>query len=197
MGQTEIKRLMQLVEQSPVEAFNLVFEKYWEGLYRVACRKVNDNEIAKDVVQEVFIAFWDFLPRLSLCDKIEGYLYSVLRNQIFKLYEKDEVRLRYAMNYVKEEHALEESPQEKFLNRELEGVVHEEIQRMPERMQLIYQLKSKEGYTVKRIAEELGLSEQTVKNQLYNANERLRQRITKYGMLMIITGNLLLLYQSN
>ncbi|MDR2285703.1 MAG: sigma-70 family RNA polymerase sigma factor [Sphingobacterium sp.] len=195
--QTEIERLIKIAEQSPVKAFDIVFERYWENLYRVACRKVNSSEVAKDVVQEVFIAFWNFLPKLSQQDKIEAYLHSVLRNQVFKLYEKDEVRLRHVMSCTNSIAPMDESPQDKLLTKELENLVNDEIQSMPERMRLIYQLKNKDGLTVKQISEELGISGQTVKNQLYSANERLRFRVLKYGMLMIVTGNLLLLYQSN
>lgn len=197
MEQTEIERFMKIAEQSPTKAFDIVFERYWEGLYRVACRKVNSSEVAKDIVQEVFIAFWNFLPKLSQQDKIEAYLYSVLRNQVFKLFERDEVRLRHVINCTNSIPVTEESPQDKLLTKELENVVDDEVQNMPERMRLIYLLKNKDGLTVKQISEELGISDQTVKNQLYSANERLRTRVLKYGMLMIVTGNLLLLYQSN
>src|SRR5690606_55269 len=104
--------ILILARTDPRKAFNLAFGQYWEQLYRHACRKVQSEETAKDLVQEVFITCWDNLAKLSVQEKLQPYLYAVLRNKIIKLFEKDEVRLRYAMQHAATNLSVEPSPQQ-------------------------------------------------------------------------------------
>jgi len=186
------KDILRLARINPRKAFRLAFGQYWEVLYRHACRKVDSAETAKDLVQEVFMVCWDNLEKLAAQDRLEPYLYAVLRNKILKLFEKDEVRLRYAMQYTKPSEALEDNPQQQLLTKELQHILEEEIGALPERMRQIYQLRHEDGLSIREIAQQLHLSEQTVKNQLHTATIRLRDRFTDYGLSLIMAGIALL-----
>ncbi len=188
--------ILILARTDPRKAFNLAFGQYWELLYRHACRKVQSEETAKDLVQEVFITCWDNLAKLSVQEQLQPYLYAVLRNKILKLFEKDEVRLRYAMQYAVADLPTETSPQELLLTKELEAIIAGEVAAMPVRMREIYRLRNDEGLSIREIADRLQVSEQTVKNQLHTAGSRLRVRLTKFGLVFIMAGSILLLPQA-
>jgi len=190
------KDILQLAQTDPRKAFHWIFGQYWEELYRHACRRVDSAETAKDLVQEVFITCWDNLGKLSAQEHLQPYLYAVLRNKILKLFEKDEVRLRYALQHATIDAATDIDPQQQLLTKELEDILADEIGALPERMRQIYQLRHDEGLSIREIAGRLHLSEQTVKNQLHTATNRLRDRFTGYGLSLIMAGTVLWMQQA-
>jgi len=169
-----------LVKLDKNKAFNLVFDAYWAALYKQAYKKVHCNDIAQDLVQDVFVCLWDKIDYLDAEGSVLAYLFAILRNKTLKLYEKDEVRLRYAVSVASKVLPADGHSQNGILEKELKAIIDAEINRMPLRMKEIYLLKREDDLSIKQIAEDLSLSEQTVKNQLQMAYQRLRARVKSY-----------------
>jgi RNA polymerase sigma-70 factor (ECF subfamily) len=169
-----------LVKLNKNKAFNLVFDAYWAALYKQAYKKVRCHDLAKDLVQDVFVSLWDKIELLDAEGSVLAYLFAILRNKILKLYEKDEVRLRYAVNMAINANLSDIHSQNNLLEKELKAIIDAEVQRMPLRMREIYLLKKDDDLSIREIAEDLSLSEQTVKNQLQMAYQRLRTKIKNY-----------------
>ncbi|TCD04235.1 sigma-70 family RNA polymerase sigma factor [Pedobacter frigidisoli] len=169
-----------LVKSNKEKAFQLVFDAYWETLYKQALKKIHSNDLAQDLVQEVFICLWDKIDLLDAEKSVLAYLYAILRNKVLKVYEKDEVSLRYAINVTAKESTAHIHSQNILLEKELKRIIDLEIERIPPRMKEIYILKKEDDLSIKEIADNLSLSEQTIKNQLQSAYTRLRMRVKDY-----------------
>lgn len=170
-----------LLDLDKNSAFEELFDEFWQPLYRRAYSKVQAEDLAKDLVQEVFIAFWDNLDTLKRDLNLAAYLHGILRNKILKVFEKDAVRLRYALQICPAELSSDFCAHELLLEKELKSIIDTEVNRMPSRMKEIYAMKKDSNFSIKQIAEELGLSEQTIKNQLQNAYNRLRSKLKEYN----------------
>lgn len=180
--------IISIARTNKQRAVTIAFDQYWELLFRHAYGKLQSEDLAKDAVQEVFIVMWENLDKLLLLDNLLPYLYSVLRHRILTQFRKDEVRLRYALAQASKEAQFEPSTHQLLLNKELQEIIKEEVDKMPEKMQQIYILKKEENCSIKEIAEQLSLSEQTVKNQLFNASTRLKQRLINYDPSLLQIG---------
>lgn len=172
---------------SKIDIFERAFSQHYNQLFFSVIKKVQSDDLAKDLLQEVFIAFWDNLDNIDTEQQILPYLYGILRNKVLMYYRKSEVHLKYAMDAVNQ-HTEDQSSEHIFLNKELEAIIGDEIDKMPLRMKTIYRLKKENNNSIKEIAEELGISEQTVKNQLQNAYSRLKLRLKDYNSPVIIVG---------
>lgn len=170
-----------LVKSDKHRAFKLVFEAYWHALYKQAYKRVQCADMAKDLVQDAFLSLWDKMGDLDTEGSVLAYLYAILRNKILKLYEKDEVRARYAISVTAREIPSDLDTQNALIEKELKQLIEKEIERMPPRMREIYLLKKDDELSVKQIAVSLSLSEQTIKNQLQTAYQRLRERAKDYS----------------
>jgi RNA polymerase sigma-70 factor (ECF subfamily) len=175
-----------LVRTNKNRAFQLVFDAYWETLYKHSYKKIQDKDISKDLVQDVFIALWDKIELLDAEGSILAYLYAILRNKTLKLYEKNEVRFRYANSLLAKNIISDNHSQNILLEKELKAVIDDEVLKMPPRMREIYALKKEDDLSIKQIAEELSLSEQTIKNQLQMAYQRLRVRVKDYDSSLAV-----------
>lgn len=52
------KQLIEAIRKNDPGAFEELFHRYWAGLFKAAYKKLESEEDAKDIVQEVWIAFW-------------------------------------------------------------------------------------------------------------------------------------------
>ena len=186
MSNVSDHEILLTAQKDKRRAFQMAFDRFWQPLYRQAYRKVQSEDADKDLTQEVLIALWHNFDKLDESDNLQAYLYAILRNKTLKLFEKDEVRLRYAMslNSIEEEYAP--SVDHLLLGKELSFIISAEVERMPARMKEIYVLQKYKYFSIKDIAEKLCLSEQTVKNQLYTASKRLRERLKEYDPSLVI-----------
>lgn len=161
-------------------AFQQLFDKYWQDLYRIAYQRVRSEADAQDLVQEVFIAFWNNIGSVKAGESIAGYLFIALRNKIFDFYEKQQVRLHYIMELPFRPADTPEQPLENITNKELRHIVAAAVAALPDKMKTIYQLSREQHLTVAEIANLLALSPQTVKNQLTTALQRVRNEVQRY-----------------
>ncbi len=63
-------------------AFREVFNAFWELLYRKAYTRIQDQNLAEDMVQDVFTELWARKESLHIHTGLENYLYSILKYKI-------------------------------------------------------------------------------------------------------------------
>ncbi|MBS1751562.1 MAG: RNA polymerase sigma-70 factor [Bacteroidetes bacterium] len=187
------QKLLDASKNGDEKAFGRLFEKYWDDLFRIAYRRLHSAEDAKDLVQDVFLSLWNNIGNISVDDSLGGYLYTALRNRIFNHFEKNNNRLQKLMQRQFLPADGEETIFSSYCTKELQQFIAQQVVAMPEKMRQIYLLSKEENLTHAEIATLLSLSNQTVKNQLYNALNRLRKSLVNTHMpAYILCAELLL-----
>jgi RNA polymerase sigma-70 factor (ECF subfamily) len=163
------------------KAYIEVYERYSQQLYRQACKKLSDRDQIKDLLQEVFAALWQNRSSLTPESPLAGYLYATLRYRIIKLIAHKKVESVYFESLAS--YNIHDNRTADYLVREKElgQLIESEIIRLPEKMQEVFRMSRQSHLSHKEIAEELGLSETTVKKHVNNALKVLRP---KFGTLL-------------
>jgi RNA polymerase sigma-70 factor (ECF subfamily) len=167
------KELIAASRQGNQAAFRLLFEKYWNDLFKIALKRMDSAEDVKDILQEVFVSFWNNLDTIQVKDSLGGYLYTALRNKILNYYEKQS-RLKALAAHAFKPVEYENQAWFNLQTRELRQLVAAQLSAMPLQMRNIYLLSREEQLTNSEIAALMGIAPQTVKNQLYRALRRIR-----------------------
>lgn len=185
--------LLTASKEGDETAFRLLFEKYWDDLFKVALRRLCSADDAKDILQDVFLSFWKNIHHITMEESLGGYLYTALRNKIFNHLEKDNKRLHRLLQHRFTPVECEESVFSRYTAKELECYIKKQVSNMPEKMRRIYLLSREEQMSNADIASLLKLSNQTVKNQLYHALTRLRKSLVSGSFCLFISAYVLLL----
>lgn len=183
---TNDKFLLLQVQQGNQGAFNTLYEKYWEQAYSNACKRLKDADQAKDIVQEIFVTIW--LRREILIDNFPAYINVAVRNQVFKMVEKQKKFQPFfdKLQEVFETHLHADNN----INRKEFNIAYEAlINNLPLKRQKIFRLRFQEDLPTKTIADKLGLSRKTVQNQLGKAIEQLRISLLHLFALLFILLN--------
>src|ERR1700748_37719 len=159
-------------------AFDVLFERYWKKLYQTAFARLDDSDTAQDIVQEVFIKIWNRRDSLDVRTSLENYLHSAVRLSVISHYRSKKTTEMQMQNALERINWLEDSIHSVSDYLELEKTLNDAVERMPEMLKRVYQLRS-ENHSVKDIAVKLGLADQTVKNYIAEVTRRLRTTIVE------------------
>jgi RNA polymerase sigma-70 factor (family 1) len=168
--------LLLQIKDDQHSSFNLLFDRYWEKLYCAALARVDDDAIAQDIVQELFIKIWQRRHTLTIQLSLENYLLSAVRLSVLSYFRSRKVNVVRLEDALQRIEYLEESMNANADYLELEKTLEDAVNKMPDMLQKVYLLRS-ENKPVKEIAGELGIAEQTVKNYISEVLRRLRNTI--------------------
>lgn len=180
------QELVTLLKQTDKAAYTEIYERYAMMIYYKVNQMLRDEESAKDLVQDVFTTLWSRADSIHHADNLAGFLYIAAKNRVFKLIEKGRVRNDYLASIASYITESTDETAEVLDERELMGIVAQEIAKLPEKMRAVFELSRIENLSHREIAGRLGISEKTVKTQVHNALTILRTRLSDYGSYSII-----------
>lgn len=158
--------------------YTSIFNAYWKKLYVIAYRRLQDAELAKDMVQEVFVYCWQQRANIQINTAIEAYLRTALQYQLIAHFRKLDVKGR-AFTYLYQRMVQVHSHMKDVLaQQDLEKTLNHELQQMPDTMREIFELRIRD-YSVDEIACSLNLAEKTVRNNISKGLHQLRKALAK------------------
>ena len=178
--------LLLQIEQSNKDAFNTLYEKYWGWVYADAYRRLKDEEMAKDIVQDIFTHIWFNRGTLHI-NNLPAYLSTAVRNRVIKSAARQSLIhpfFQMLENMTEKKHQADAGVLWKEFFQSYEAL----LESLPSKRQAIFRLHFHEGLPTKDIATKLGLSRKTVQNQLGKAIEKLR-----VSLLQLLSAVLILL----
>jgi RNA polymerase sigma-70 factor (family 1) len=168
-------------------AFQVIFERHWKPLYAFVFRLISDEDQTKDILQNTFLEVWKRREQLFAVDSLMPLLIKIAKNEVITLFRKDKVRLagdEILIRNLQQIHAADDQ----LIAADLQGEIDRELVKMPLNMRQCFRLSKYENRSVKEIAAELMLSEQTVKNNISEALKRLKLALllSKSGYLAMM-----------
>jgi len=154
-----------------VEEYNRSVDHYSDGLYRFILNNIKDMEKARDIIQDTFEKLWRKVDSVSY-EKVKSYLFTTAYHTMIDLIRKE--KWQTDLNNVNQE-IYSHSEQYSDLNE----ILHEAIDKLPEDQRSVIMLRDYEGYSYNEIAEITGLSESQVKVYIYRGRMFLKNYIGK------------------
>ena len=141
------------------EGFQDVFQRYYVSLSLFANRYVDDEEVAADIVQDVFAKLWQIRTDFFYLHQVKSFLYTSVRNKALNELEHRHVMTEYAQRVVEKQ--KEAFFHDAVIEQETYRVLVEAIDRLPSQMKSIM-LLALEGKKNAEIAERLEISVERV-----------------------------------
>lgn len=182
------KELFNKIRRSDEAAYEELYDRMAEALMIYAYKRLDDDlEVAKDVVQEVFINIWERRSEIETPDRVDAFLYkSVLYNLLNKI-RKEKSKGNYLEYFSTYYQSVGESVDEEYLEKEFFEILDVEVAALPIRMRQVFELRFYGQKTNDEVAGELGISKHTVATQMKRALKVLRGKLgKKYIWLLVI-----------
>jgi RNA polymerase sigma-70 factor (ECF subfamily) len=170
--------LLTRLKNGDMLAFDEIYTLFSHKLFSFVLKIVKDDDEAEDIVQEVFVKIWESRARLDDYKLLNSYIFTIAYNNSIDLIRKRINSSKY-LAHLENSSVIQDNTT--FISEleydELSSQVEKLIARLPERQQHVYLLHREKGLSYSEIAEQLGISKNTVENHMVKALKYLRQNM--------------------
>lgn len=168
--------LQNELEQGNHEALVYLMNTYHHPLCLYVFSLSNDYELAKDIVQNVFIKIWQKRKKIQSIKSIKSFLYRSAYNGTIDEWRKDKKMLPIEQKHLQALDEIVEDKNEDLL-KDLIQIVRQEIQKLPPRCKETFLLSKQDGLTNLEIAGIMNVSVRTVESQMNKGFKILREKL--------------------
>lgn len=168
-------------------SFNEVYTFFYKRAFFFVRSYVHDDLVAEDITSESLIKLWEKLKTENI-DYIEPLLLTILKNKSLDYLKHEEVK-RTVYKSMSDWHqqellirtsALEACDPNEIFSEEVEQIVHETLNLLPEQTRRIFLLSRFENKTNREIAENMGISIKGVEYHISKALKELKKTLKDY-----------------
>lgn len=174
------KELLQKLRDGDNQAFEQVYNKYYYNLTGHLIRMLKSTDLAKEVVQDTFMALWEHRDRLDPEKSIKSYLFKIATNQTFNIFKKASHDEKYRAYLYPIIEAGYEQIETAILKKENEKILQEILQKMPQKQREVFTLCKLQGKSYQEVSEELEISTSTVHTHIKRSNQFLKENLVHY-----------------
>lgn len=153
-----------------IKEFEIYFRRLYLPLGMYALRIVDDADVAEDMVQDAFLNTWERLEGGLEISNFKAFLYRSVRNECLSYLSSLKEKVG--------EEFIPEVGEDEIDTSFRDARIWKAIDELPEKCREIFLMSKRDGYSNEEIAEELGISLKTVKNQMTKAFSRLREALS-------------------
>ncbi len=171
------RQLAGQIKKGQTHAFDQLFDRYSQRLYRFSKSLLKNHEDAEEVVQEVFFRIWKKRNDINERKSFQSFLFSIAYNLIVDQFRQRMKDQKYEQFLIKQAQQNYLNPGNELEYRELKKQVNKAITELPEQRKKIYQLSREKGLSYKEIAGRLHIKPKTVENHINLALKYIRKRL--------------------
>lgn len=165
------KTLVQKIIQQDQQALQEFVRMYERPLYAFITKKIQDKEVAEEIMQDVFIDFLEALRDFQFQSSVKTFLFSIAKYKCIDVIRKKKVKkvlFSHMPDYIVDQLApvfIDDELEHKELVQKMEKV----LASLPSQYQLILRLKYVDGVRVKAIAQQLSMNFKSTESLLFRA----------------------------
>jgi RNA polymerase sigma factor (sigma-70 family) len=164
-----------------VEAYAVIYRKYFFVLFNYGKKLNPDHELVKDCIQELFIKIWNNRENLSETTAIKYYLFTALKRKLLDIHRKPQ--LEVLTDQPQEDKEVIDLPEfDDVSDSDTSNVQKTQVIRALNKLsvhqQKILDLKFQKNLSNKEIADEMGITIQSVYNAVFKALRSIRKHIS-------------------
>ncbi len=181
------EELIEQVKNGNNIAFAVLYDHYWQRVYNFTKLYITSSDSISEIVQDVFVKFWEARHLLDNNRKVEGFLFIITRNIIFN---KTRSKIREDMFKMTVLRSIEnEEPynqEDRMVAEDLKEYIDRLIAVLPERQREIFLMSREENMTYREIALRCGIGEKAVERHIH-----LTLKFLKKNLLLFILFSML------
>jgi RNA polymerase sigma-70 factor (family 1) len=170
--------LILLLKENREQALKEIYLRYEDKIFNYSFRFMQSVEIAQEITQEIFIKLWENRNDLDESLALSPWLFRITKNNIL-----NHIRSAARLNAFKKEYTLSiarthNNTEEKIFLDEYLKMADRAIDKLPTQCRSVFTLSRQEGKSYAEIAEILGISKDTVRNQIIKSLKSIKNHMT-------------------
>ena len=182
------ERYVAALKEGSREAFTMLYNLYADRLYSFALVQTKSKQMAEDVVQDTFLKLWNNRTNLNCYGNVQALVFTMARNLILDAFRRQVANIDIEA-YLKLHEALPStaSPEESLYFNETKEHLKQAKAKLSNKECKIYEMSREQDMPIKKIAQTLNLSPQTVKNYLTSTLKVFRSQLRREQLLWLLS----------
>jgi len=180
------KQLIVLIAKGNETAMSVLYMRYYEMLCRSAYKRLQNESVIEELVQDVFINLWNKAAELDHDGNIKSYLFATLRNKVLYEIRASIAIARHAVSLTEREIDYAPDSFELLHTKHLEQKFHSVINELPPQCREAFKLSRLENLSYKSIAAKMDISVNTVEKHIGKALGVLRKSFQEFDITLSI-----------
>ena len=173
--------LIGQLRSSEEGAFQDLFHHFKQRIFKTALKILKEEESAKDALQETMINIHRAAKTFRGEAKLATWINRITVNVCLEIIRKNKKHSKRTGEDISEYLTIEDRKQRDPFGEahrmEVKNRVHSALQRLSEKHSVVVRMHDLEGFTIREIAEEVGVAEGTIKSRLFYGREELRKQL--------------------
>ena len=165
-------------------AFESLFKSHYQPLCYYALKLLGEFDLSEEIVQGIFVNFWQKRSTLKIQSSVKSYLFQSVRNACYNHFKHVQIKHQYEQHVSAHKDLADESDTLQVL--ELENKIADAVEKLPTERKRIFELSRFEGKKYGEIAGDLNISIKTVENQMGKALKFLREELADYLVVILV-----------
>ena len=183
------KLTISVLKTGDIRLFEEMYNVYYPVLYNYAVSITKIQTIAEDAVSEVFMKFWEERSGISIKTSLKSYLFKSVYHQCLNKLKHIQVQDKYRdffLHHLSIDGGETDYPLASVIENEISTIVQKTIDRLPEQCQKIFTMSRMNDMKNEEIAQELGISINTVRTQIHRALKKLRIELKDFLSILMM-----------
>ncbi|MEO6315418.1 MAG: sigma-70 family RNA polymerase sigma factor [Chitinophagaceae bacterium] len=177
----DLKEIQKRLGRDDQSALKLLYEGFSKPLFEFALAIIRSQQLAEEIVGDVFIKIWEKRLRVSTLENFKWYLYVTTRNTSYSYHRKYSKQKSIDLNELTlPYYQLATTPEDILLTSEALHAIHQAINNLPPRCRLIFKLVKEDSLKYREVAGLLRLDIKTVENQMGIALKKIQAAVHVY-----------------
>lgn len=180
----EESQLLIMLAEGNEYAFQLLFNKYKDHIYKVATLYVKSPIMAEEILQDVFMKVWLHRKSLSGIISFRSWLFVVSKHLIFNYNKRLAAEWDVRQRYTRGNKSAENNADYKIRAKQYQQLVDAAVMQLPPQQQAVYKMAREEQLSYQQIAGRLAVSTLTVKTHMSRALQAIRTYLHRRNNLL-------------
>lgn len=171
------KELLVRMQQGDRGAFEAIYNHYKHRLAATLIRLLRDDELAKDVLQDLFMRIWNSRGQIDAGQPFRAYLYRIAENLVIDHYRKAARNHTMQAAMLRADYDVHRQTEERIFAKDELAYVRSIINKLPQQQRRAYVLHKFEGKSYREISELMNISPSTINKHIYAAHKFVKEQL--------------------
>ena len=177
--------LTTLLKTGDEAAFTGLYHRYSQPVFAKILKMVNDRDIAKELLQDLFMKIWIQRESVDPDKSFKSYLFTIAVNLVYDHFRKSAKDKQLAQSLLGMAIDYYTHIEEALVSKENMKLIQEAIDQLPKQRRQIYMMSKLDGKSYEEISTELSVSTSTVRDHIVKANKVVKAYLTKHPDIAI------------
>lgn len=192
------KELIEKIQNDDNNAFKLLIDKHKANVFKIAIGFLHDTEQAEDIVQEVFIKFWQIRKDFELTAKFSTWLYRVTANKSINQVRRNKFSTVFSNFFSSNDESDDENSEyeqhipdnqivnfdDTLKNEQIKKALKISINSLVKNQRIAFVLNKYQNLSYKEISEVMDLTVSSVESIIHRAKQNLQKKLLKTYTLL-------------